>query len=445
MTALFTHLKRVAIKKPSLLLLLVVAVQFSVEAQNKILVSGSVVDATTNDPLSFATVSLKKQLIGIVTNEVGRFDLYVSEEMMNDSLMFSNFGYKPQAVALKNVHATLNIRLQQSSVDLKEVVIKPQPPEFYLKLAILRIKNNYANMPFQSEAYYREKVLENKNFIKCNEGVFKTYYPNYLDTVKNQNQLLLFREEKDIHELAFMKKEREEAEAKEKKRVAKQEAKNKKKGKTEPVKAQEPNGVAIDLASSFGGPNEILRQGDITKHPDGFLDTNEFKEYKYTFAKSSTYNNSELMVIDFKSKGKVDHMRQEGSIYIDVASYAIVKVVRSGSIVIPVIIRPVLFLYGIGIENPIFTSVVEFQQVKSKWFPKNLQYNVNLNMTNKHWFSPNEHSDFVIEAVYTVNKMKIENSAPIPLAKRYDPNKDMKTQVHNDDGITWDGINIIKK
>jgi hypothetical protein len=436
--------KKHLMKKYTIYLVVFVAIQFSVAAQNKILISGNVVDAASNAGLPFATVSLKKQLIGIVTNEAGNFDLYVPEELMDDTLLVSYFGYRQQLLKLRTLQSPMSIRLQQSTVNLKEIVVKPQPPEFYIKWAILSIKNNYPNTPFQTEAYYREKVLENKNFIRCNEGIFKTYCPNYLDTLKNQNQLLLFREEANIHEMQFMSKERKEAEEKENKRVAKQNEKNIKAGKAE-IKPQKQNNTGLDLASAFGGPESILQQGDIARHPDNFLDTNDFKNYHYTFAKSSTYNNGELMVIDFKSRGKVEHVRIEGHIYIDVASHAIVKVESTGDFVIPVLIRPVLFFAGFGIENPRFQSVTEFQQVKSRWYPKNIQYNININISNKHWFRPNEHSDFVIEGIYTVNKLKVENASPIPAEKRFDARKEMKDQVHNDEHITWEGINIIKK
>lgn len=432
--------------KTSGICLLLLVLLSNLTAQNKVLISGSVVDASNNDPLSFATVSLKRQLIGIVTNESGRFDLYIPEDKMDDTLLVSYFGYKPQAFLLKKVQSPLNIRLQQATVDLKEIVIKPQPPEFYIKLAILRAKYNYPNEPFQTEAYYREKVLENKNFLKCDEGIFKTYCPNYMDTVKNQDQLLLFRRETDLHEVEFMKKEREEAAAKERRKEEKQRQKDIKKGKTpkEPSKKNNDN-TGFDVASSFGGPQSIIKQGDITKHPDGFLDTNKFDDFRYSFAKSSSYNSKELMVIDFKSKGKVEHMRSSGRIYLDAASYAFVKVEWSGDLIIPIILRPILFFYGIGIENPNFSSVVEFQQVNARWYPKHIQYNVGINLSNKHWFKPDEHSNFAIEGVFTVNKLKIEDSTPVPAAKRFNPNKDMKTQVFNDENISWSDINIIKK
>ncbi len=413
--------------------------------QAQITISGSVVDATTNEPLSFATVSLKKQMIGIITNESGYYDLRVPENLTDDSLVVSYFGYRSQSFSLKTIQSTLNVRLQQTSISLNEIIVKPQPPEFYIRLAMLCVKNNYPNEPFQTEAYYREKILENKNFIKCNEGIFKTYCPNYLDTVKNQNQLLLFRQEEDIHEIEFMAKERKEAEEKEQKKIAKQNEKNKKKGITTEEKPKKEKNLGLDMAGSMGGPSAILSMGNIADNSNDFLDTASFKHYKYTFAKATSFNNSELMVIDFKSKGKVEHVRSSGRIYIDVASYAIVKVENNGDFIIPVVIRPILFLYGFGIENPTFHSVLEYQQIQRRWYPKNIQYNISINISNKHLFSPDEHSDFLIEGIYTVNKLKTDNTSPIPAAKRFNPNKEMKSQVHNDDNITWEGINIIKK
>lgn len=434
-------------KKILFCLILAIAAQLTLLAQNKILISGSVTDAANNAGLPYATVSLKKHLIGIVTNESGSFDLYVPEEMMDDTLLVGYFGYRPQMVKLKGLSSPVNIRLRENTVELKEVVVKPQPPEYYIKWAVLSMKKNYPNAPFVTEAYYREKVLENKNFIKCDEGIFKSYCPNYIDTLKNQHQLLLYREEKDIHEVQFMLKERQKEEEKERKRAEKENAKKRKKGQPETAKPKtgDNNNTGVSFAESFGGPENILRQADFTKHPEEFMDTTKFNDFKYTFAKSSTYNNKELMVIDFKSRGKVDHIRSKGRIYIDVATHAFVKIEYSGDFVIPVLLRPILFFAGFGIENPTFETMIEFQQVAARWYPKNIQYNVNINISKKHMFSANETSDFVIEGIYTVNKLSIDGVKPIPADKRFDSKKPLKGQVHNDDGITWDGINIIKR
>lgn len=416
------------LNKPVLVVIIACMSLTSAFAQEKRLVTGRVTDASNGEAISFANVSLKKQLIGIVTNEAGSFDFYIPQDSNNDTLLIGFFGYRPKLIPVSAINGVLQIKLEQNAMELQEVVVRPLPPQEYIRMAMRRLKINYPTEPFNSEAYYREKALENKKFIKSDEGFFRTYYPNYQDTVRNQHQLLLYRQAENLSEVQFMKKERDERAEKEKKTGKKQK-----------------ESMDLDLTSSFGGPENILRSASLTRDPEACLDTLHLKSYNYTFAKSSTYNNKELLVIDFDTKGKVNHVREEGKIYIDLATFAIVKLESHGDIVIPVILRPIIFMYGIGIENPSYEKSLEFQQVKNKWYPKNIQYNVNLNLTNRHWFKPNEHSNFEIEGVFIVNKINIGQPAAIPVAKRFTPKKEMKAQVFNDDGLSWEGLNIIKK
>lgn len=399
-------------------------------AQNQKIISGIVIEVMTKKPLPFANIFLKKQLIGTITNEEGKFDLYFSQEITNDTLLVSFIGYKHQLIAANSIKSPLNIFLEPSVMDLNEVVVRPLPPTYYIKLAMSKIKENYPDKAFETEAYYREKFLENKNVIACNEGVFKTFYPNYQDTMKNQHQLLLFRKTEKTNEIEFMKKKRMRMEVKEKKKS---------------IDTSEHKNMGSDIVSSFGGPETILKFGDLTEGNNNFLDSTEFKNYKYSFAKSTTYDNKELMVIDFKSKGKVEHQRQEGKIYLDIATNAIVKIEQADEVVIPLLIRPLLFLYGVGIENPTLKGQTEYQQLNGKWYPKNIQFNLETNLTNKKLFAPNEHSHFDLEGIFTVNKVRIQNVSPIDSSKIFNPSKKMEEQVHNDSKLTWEGINIIKK
>jgi hypothetical protein len=397
-------------------------------AQEKRLVSGIVSDALTHEALPFTTVALKKQLIGTVTNDEGKFDFYVPVEFEADTLVIGYFGYTPQYIALSAISGPLVIKLEPNAVELQEVVIRVLKPEGYIRMAMQRINENYPKLPFGTDAYYREKVIENKNLIKCDEGIFRTYYTNYLDTVRNPSQLMLFRRAQNTSKVEFMSKERE-----------KKAEKEKKKGK------KDDENIGVDVSSSFGGPENILKSAALNRHTEGCIDTLKFKSYNYSFAKSTTYNNSELIVIDFSTKGKVDHIRAAGRIYLDVASLAIVKIESKGDFIIPVIIKPILFLYGLGIENPSYEKNLEFQQVKGKWYPKNIQFNINVELVNRHWFKKNEHSLFEIEGAFIVNKTNVDNALQIPMAKRFNSKKDMKDQVFNDENISWEGLNIIKK
>ncbi len=407
-------------------LFILMAGQISLSAQNKRLISGTVIDAATKEPLPYVTVSLKKQLVGIVTNEEGKFDLYFPKEVVNDTLLVNYLGYKHFFVDITFIQGPLTISLEETVVQLEEIVVRPLSPENYILMAMRKIKQNYPKDPFQTEAYYREKVLENKKFVKCDEGVFKTYYLNYIDTVKPNSQLFLFRRVENPEAIAFMSKEIK-----------------KKEGEAKDTTSKEK--FNLDLGKSFGGPSGILKSGDISKKPEAFLDSLQFKNYKYAFAKSSSYNSNELMVIDFATKGKVNHVREIGKIYIDLNSQAIVRIECAGDFIIPGIIKPILFVFNIRIKNPKYEKNSEFQQVNGKWYPKNIQNTIDLKLINWHWFRKNDRSDFEIEQFFAVNELQTENLTDVALEKRYDTKKEIDKQMYNDKGLTWEGLNIIKK
>jgi hypothetical protein len=428
------------IKKLSgLLLLAIFLLNTTLYAQEQRLITGTIEDAVTKLPIPFATITLKNALIGTVSNENGKFDLYIPKDITDDRILAICLGYQYQDFDLTTIQSPLFINLIPSTVELKEVAVSPLPPTYYIKLAMSQIKENYPQDPFLSTAYYREKVMENENFIRCNEGVFKSYYPNFQDTVKNQHQLLLYRKVDDLKQISFMQKERDKDAAKEKKK----EAKAIKKGKT--VKTKEEKDEQLKIAEMFGGPERILALANLSKNASNYLDSTEFKNYNYSFAKTSSYKDVSIMVINFKSKGKNDHVRESGKIYLDISTNAIVKTESKGEFSIPTVVRPVLFVMGLGIENPTWEGSREFQQVNNRWYPKNVEYTINLNVEKKRMFSANDNSNFIIEGIFTVNKLQLTGAKQIEVPKRYIASKNMEEQVHNEDGITWSGINIIKK
>lgn len=409
-------------------------------AQTGAVLKGIVTDASTKQPIPFATVTLKKSLVGTTTNESGEFELHFPDSLSNDTLLIAFLGYAFKTFPLDAIQSPVRVSLVPTSIDLKEVLIRPLPPTYYIRLAMQSRQSNYPVRPFESTAYYREVIQENGSFLRSHEGVFKTYYPNFQDTIKNQNQLMLFRKANDLKELAFMKKERLKDEAKEKRR----EEKALKKGKPAKEGKKSDDKDSLKIGDMFGGPENLLKMADIFKDPDNFLDSNEFKNYNYTFAKSSSYNNAALMVIQYKSKGKVDHVREEGFIYLDIATNAIVKIESKGSYAIPTLVRPVLFVMGLGVENPTFKSSISFQQVNDLWYPNAMQFNMNIQVEKKRMFSANDNSSFDIEGVLAINKLKTANSTPVETAKRFTTKKRPEEQVFNDLNLNWSEINVIK-
>src|SRR5258706_1529655 len=74
-------------------ILLLAAFPFLSRAQ-QIVVSGTVIDNETKEPLTFATVAMKGKTIGTITNLQGEFDFHLPVEMRNDFLNINMLGYK---------------------------------------------------------------------------------------------------------------------------------------------------------------------------------------------------------------------------------------------------------------------------------------------------------------------------------------------------------------
>lgn len=98
--------------------MLIAVVALAAKAQN-ITVKGTVVEASTNEPLIGATVKVKGTGTGTVTNFDGEYQLNVDK---NATLVFSSIGYKTVEQAV-NGRTTINVSLADETNDLNEVIV----------------------------------------------------------------------------------------------------------------------------------------------------------------------------------------------------------------------------------------------------------------------------------------------------------------------------------
>lgn len=413
----------------TLFLLLPVSAVYS---QNKRIISGSIYDSETKEPLAFASISLKKQLTGTISNETGQFDFLIGEEVIEDSLLISILGYQPVMLNLKSVRSPVLVPLKRNILELKEVVVRPMPPTYYIIRAVKKIKDNYAREPFETEAYYREKISEGREgSLSLNEAVFRSYYLNYQDSsVENQHQLFLYKQT-NIGKTSLSINQNSAGLDKKKRN-----GKKKKRAESEETDSM--------MEAMISGPQLILSM-DVVKNKHAFLDSAQFKYFDYSFGKSTTLKNKELMVIDFKSRRKHDHIKVEGKIYLDMETEAIALIDFSGVLSIPFYIRTLLFAYGISLSNPDYDVKLEYQFINGKWYPQNFQFSGLSVLTKRNWFSRNNHFDISLEGIFAVNKIKIREPLAIDPAKRFNAGKPMKDQAYNDAGISWSEINVIKR
>jgi hypothetical protein len=139
-------------------------------------VGGTVIDEKSGRPLPQVSVSAGR--ISVVTNEDGAFLLKLGN--MPGSITVSHLGYKTRKVAL---HAgrteNLKIRLQPTTIQLREVVIHTGNPREMVETAIKKIPENYSRQPELLKAFYRETAMKRKHFIYVAEGVENMYKTSY--------------------------------------------------------------------------------------------------------------------------------------------------------------------------------------------------------------------------------------------------------------------------
>jgi len=399
-------------------------------AQDNSVITGTVLNFEDKEPLPFASIRLKNHPIGTITNENGEFDFYIPKSKRNDTLSISFIGFNGYEIPLSNINDKLLIELSPGYNVLDEVILTEKNPLDYIKKALERLPENYPQNDYQTLAYYRQKFIENGSVVNKDEAVFKTYYTPARDSTDNQHQLLLYRPEENPKQFQFM---REWFEAKQEKRRAKAVKKGEEFDEEE---------YDSDMDIDFGGPETVIDL-DINNKRDNYLDPKHFNKYNYSFGDETSLNGERIITINFKAKRTIDHKKDSGKILINTEDYAIVSVEQSGKFSIPFIVRPILFVIGLKIENPTFNTVISYQKFKEKWYPQLFRWDAKIKLTKKHTFEANEDSDINIGQVFFINELD-SLGTPIPEQKRFEPDAEMGEQVFNDLSLEWGELNIIK-
>ena len=106
----------------------------------QVVISGSVVDEKTGAELGQVSVSAGR--VSVVTNEDGVFSLKLAE--MPGSIMVSHLGYKSRQVKLtEGATERLKIKLQPTSILLREIVVMNEDPRELVDIAISKMKRKH--------------------------------------------------------------------------------------------------------------------------------------------------------------------------------------------------------------------------------------------------------------------------------------------------------------
>ena len=124
-------------------------------ANGQSFIEGKVIDFDSKEPVPFATVVYKGSAKGAITDFEGHFKIVKSAQ---DTLVFSSVGYRPYAVAAKDLQANPEILLRTDQVTLQAVEIKAPKKRENPAIPIIKaaIKNRDKNRADKLDAYQAE-------------------------------------------------------------------------------------------------------------------------------------------------------------------------------------------------------------------------------------------------------------------------------------------------
>jgi len=234
-----------------------------------------VLDFDTKKPIEALHISYNKSM-GLITNEDGYFELPNNIDI--DTLYFSHLSYKSKKLLLSSLKKNDTIFLNNSVINLDEVVLFKINPKGIVIKSINKINDNYLNISHNLHGFLRQSLQENKKGVEMVEVEFNSYVEQQVVSTKIINA----RRTKNHSKLGL---------------------------------------------ETVGGVSALIEDSNFVGRKEHFLDYSKINDYEFIYEGQIEYDNFKVYKIIF-SPIKDDNLQniRKGVLYIDSKSYAIVEI-----------------------------------------------------------------------------------------------------------------------
>lgn len=299
------------------------------ETEEFLVYKGEVVDAYTNKPMVFASVSVQDENVATVSNSEGKFSLKLPKDSKATHLIVSFIGYKNLKIALNRFkpESYLLLKMEQISVSLSEVKVSPKNAKELIEKVMEEREKNYMTTPALMTTFYREMIKKRRTYVALSEAVLQVYKQPY-NNAKADN-IKLFKGRKSSY----------------------------------------PQKMDTLLFKLKSGAYSIL-QLDVVKNPYLLIDREAIEKYDYQLENITKVNGKLTYVIDFKQKPHIEQALFFGKIYIDADKFAI---------------SSMLFSFNVEDRNEAIHMFVKKKPLGAKIYPTSTHYAVNYHEQNGKW------------------------------------------------------------
>lgn len=150
-----------------------------IEAKDIISFSGKIIDKKTKEPMPFVNMGVLGTYLGAATNIDGLYELKIPSKYKGREIQISSVGYKTIKMAIDSIANNSEVNFEMEStifnIDEVEVTAKSRLQYTRVKKAIVNIKDNYLQMPYNYDMYYREELLRNEKVERLRESAVRLY------------------------------------------------------------------------------------------------------------------------------------------------------------------------------------------------------------------------------------------------------------------------------
>jgi hypothetical protein len=256
----------------------------AVLAQNTfVTVYGLLKDAKSGDKVTYAAITVPGTGIGTVSNSDGEFTLKVDNSLDAEYFEVSHLGYTTARFKISEALGKENVFfLEIEPVQLKEIPVVPKDARDIVIRAFKNIPENYSQVPNMMTGFYREYVMQRRDYLSISEAVIDIYKSPYKGI--QDDQVKIFKGRK---------------------------ASNVKKADTLMVQLQ-------------GGP-KVMMLLDIIKNPDLSIAMDNLDNYQFEYGKTVNIDDKQNWVINFSPAIGSDGPLYFGKLYISQDAMAVTR------------------------------------------------------------------------------------------------------------------------
>ena len=292
-------------------------------------ITGKIIDADTKKPLVFTDIVIKKSNISTITNSDGEFLLKIPNDFLEGSITISHLGYKKRELKISSIKNHEEIGLTPSITQLNEISITAtmKNARELVKETLKKKSSLYNNKSTLMTAFYRETIKKRRKNASLSEAVVKIHKQPYNNARRDHIELIKARKSTDYSKL---------------------------------------DTLALRLQ---GGPFSNLYT-DIIKYPEYIFNDEDLPKYKFNYGNSTSINNRQIYVVNFKQQKGNSTPLYYGKLYIDAETLALTNAV-----------------YSLNVSNRELASrmYVRKKPRKVDVYPTEATYRVNYRTTNGKW------------------------------------------------------------